>query len=64
MNELLRVGSRVRLRRPMLPGVRQPDVDGEVERIDARGVLVRLDSGRAVLCEPDILAVLSSDAPP
>lgn len=56
--EFLRVGARVRVRRSIVPGIPELHDEGEVVRLDARGVLVRLDSGRDVLAEPGLLVIL------
>jgi hypothetical protein len=53
------VGARVRIRRSVVPGLDKQDEDGVVIRSDARGVLVRLDSGRTTLCEPGILKIIA-----
>jgi len=50
LNEWLRVGARVR--------VTELEEAGTITRIDARGVRVRLDSGREVLAEPRLLVPL------
>lgn len=52
------VGSRVRIRRSIVPGVPELHEEGIVVRSDARGVLVRLDSGREILAEPGLLTTL------
>ena len=59
VDESLRIGARVRIRRSIVPGVPELQDEGEVVRIDARGVLVRLDSGGEVLTEPAVLAVVA-----
>ncbi len=58
-DERITVGARVRIRRSVVPGLSKQDEDGVVIRSDARGVLVRLDSGRTTLCEPGILQVIA-----
>ena len=58
MTESLRLSARVRLRRSIVPGVPELCDEGIVARLDARGVVVRLDSGREVMTEPDMLVVL------
>ncbi len=57
MADPLSIGARVRIRRSIAPGVSELHDDGEVLRVDGRGVLVRLDSGREVLVEPSMLTV-------
>jgi hypothetical protein len=64
MKDLLCVGSRVRLRQSMLPGLPELHDEGVVKRIDARGVLVRMDSGAEVLCEAGALMILAPDVSP
>ncbi len=56
--ESIRTGSRVRIRRSMVPGLPKIDEQGTVIRSDARGVLVRLDSGTDALCEPAVLTLI------
>jgi hypothetical protein len=58
MADPLPIGARVRIRRSLVPGVPELHDDGEVLRIDGRGVLVRLDTGRDVLVEPSMLTLL------
>lgn len=54
----LHTGDRVRIRRSTVPGVPELHDEGEVLRVDGRGVLMRLDSGRELLVEPTMLMVL------
>ena len=51
----LTVGARVRLEEPSMNFAKE---DGVVTRLDARGALVKFDSGRAFLVEPAMLEVL------
>jgi hypothetical protein len=58
MAGLLAIGARVRIRRSVAQDVSELVGEGEVLRIDGRGVLVRLDSGRELLAEPGMLTIL------
>ena len=51
----LTVGARVRLKEPSIALAKE---DGIVTRLDARGALAKLDSGREFLVEPGMLEVL------
>lgn len=65
MGDSLRVGARVRIMMQSF-GARPPEaapIVGNIIRVDARGVLVELDSGKRLLCEPRILAIESSEGP-
>ncbi|CAN5912566.1 hypothetical protein BH11MYX4_BH11MYX4_36530 [soil metagenome] len=55
------VGARVRIRRSAVPGLPLPHDHGVVVRSDARGLVVRLDSGHETICEPNMLTLV---APP
>lgn len=57
MNDPLHVGARVRIRRSVVPGVSALQDEGEVVRVDGRGIFVRLDPGRVLLVEPRMLTV-------
>jgi hypothetical protein len=48
MHQPICIEDRVRIRRSMVPGLSELYDDGKVLRIDGRGVLVQLDSGREV----------------
>jgi hypothetical protein len=61
----IKVGGRVVVRIPPLnndKSVKPTDEPGVVTRSDPRGVMVKLDSGRTVLCEPASITVLADDA--
>lgn len=58
---LFAVGARVRIRGSLAPGDTELGEECVVVRSDARGVVVRLTSGRTTICEPSMLALL---APP
>lgn len=49
------VGDRVHVRRSIVGVDASLQEDGEVIRVDGRGVLVLLDGGQELLCEPDML---------
>jgi len=55
---LFPVGARVRIRRSLALGDPELDEEGVVVRCDARGIVVRLASGRTTICEPNMLALL------
>ncbi len=52
----LTAGVRVRIKQPSTDLANE---DGVVTRIDARGALLKLDSGRELLVEPEMLEVLA-----
>jgi hypothetical protein len=54
-------GSRVRIRQSLVPGLPELQEEGVVTRSDARGVLIRFDSGRTTIVEPRVLTLI---APP
>ena len=53
------VGARVRIRRSVLPGLPLLHDHGLIVRSDARGLLVRLDSGHETICEPNMLTLVA-----
>ncbi len=53
----LTVGARVRVR-VKRPSIDLPNEHGTVTRLDARGVQVKLDSGRVLMVEPTMLEVV------
>ena len=55
-------GHRVRLCDCFVTGVPELDTGGTVIRSDARGILVRFDSGRILLLEPGMLCAADTGA--
>lgn len=60
MTATFKVGARARVRRDLAAAAPHLQQDGTVVRVDPRGVLVKLDSGFEILCEPSKL-VMASD---
>jgi hypothetical protein len=56
---LFPVGARVRIRGSLASGDPELGEEGVVVRSDARGVVVRLASGRTTICQPSMLPLLA-----